>query len=502
MFKSKLLSQTAIVTSFAALLTGTAAHAEPAGRVTIAVAQIEASGDPANYSATLTYPLMKIAYDGLIGLAQDGSLTPQLATAWESQDNGKTWIFTLREGVKFTNGDTFDAEDAAASLAHYQGPSSVIASFLDNIESVTVDGPYQLTITQKEADVTLPVILADRPGVMLSADALAQETYPALTAGTGPYILQEEVPGVSLHYVANPDHWNQDAVKAAEIMVMRIEDPVSRANGVRSGEIDMAIVPANLSEDIARTSHLDMYQITGRARLGLTLNPALYAPLEDERVRRALSMAIDREGIAYGVLFGQAEAASQFAPSTDPQYTEGLEVLPYDLDAARALLAEAGYGDGLAFTATIIPRYRMLAEAMQADWAQIGVTVELVFPTGTGNSQRMWTQPDVPVGLWAIDGRNDLGYFQKLLFAPDGPYNPSHFADQPLIDLMVQVNRETDGAVRQDLLAQAAHRHAEFTGIQVPIVHEYQVVAYSTALEGVIGWQGGFPYVHGLHKPE
>lgn len=495
-------SRAAFLSCLFGSVAATTVSAAPQGVVTVAVAQIEASGDPAKFNATLTYPLMKIAYDGLIGLAQDGSLAPQLATAWESPDQGKSWVFTLRENVTFSNGDTFDAEDAKATLAHYAAPGSLLANFLDNVAEVTVEAPNKLKITQKEADVTLPVILADRPGVMLSQEVLAQSEYPLMPIGTGPYILKEEVPGVSLHYVANPDHWNADAVKAAEVIVRRIEDPVSRANGLRSGEIDMAIVSASMRDDISRTSHLEMYQISGRSRLGLTLNPELYAPLKDERVRRALSLAIDREGQAYGALFGEAEPASQFAPKSDRYYSDALEPLPFDLEKAKALLVEAGHGDGLAFTVTVIPRYRTLAEAMQADWARIGVKIDLVFPTGTGNSQRLWFKPDVPVGYWAIDGRNDLGYFYKLLFATDGPYNPAHFADEPLVALIREANKEVDEAKRKDLIAQISKRSSEFVGVQIPMVHEYQIVAYSKKLQGVSGWQGGFPYVHGVSKPD
>ena len=479
-----------------------AAFAAPTGRVTVAVAQLDGIDDPAKFGAALTYPLLKIAYDSLLTFGADGEIIPQLAESWSTPDGGKTWIFELRQGVTFSNGDTFDAEDAKATLEHYRSEGSALIGHLSNVREIVVDGPYTLRIVQENVDATLPLLMTDRPGVVISADALAQPEFPPLTSGSGPYILKEDNPGISQFYVANPDYWDPEAVGAAELMILRIEDPVSRANGLRSGEIDMALVSASQSQDIEMASGLNLYQIQGRSRVGLTINPNLYEPLKDERVRRALSMAIDREGQVYGLLFGQAEVASQFAPASDPFYTEGLPEMPYDIEGAKALLVEAGYGDGLSFTVTAPPRYRPLAEAMQADWAKIGVTIELVFPTGTGNAERLWYKPDIPVGFWAFDGRNDLGFFYKQIFAEQGMYNPSRYVEPEVADLIVAIEREADVAARRALIDDLSTLLSQSTGIQVPILHEYLIVGYSDDLTGVTPWQGQFPYIRGIGRAE
>ena len=466
--------------------------------IRVGVMQIEPTWDPSRTIGALTMPLMKLVYDSLTVIGPDGTVVPQLATGWTSDDAGQSFVFTLREDVTFTNGDTFDAEDVRASLDYYVNtPTSTIGALLGNIAEIIVEGPHQVRFVQRVPDVTLPAVFTDRAGMMLSADVIASGDF-AVPVGSGPYVLVAEQPGVSQEFEANPDHWNPDNVGADRIIALRYEDPVARANGLRSGDLDMTVVSANQIAEVMTTSGIQTYQIRGRQLRGLTLNPNVYEPLRDERVRRALDLSINRVGQAQGILLGEGEAASQYVLSTSPYFAPDVEPIPYDLDQARALLAEAGHADGLSFTMTSPPRYRREAEALQADWAQIGVTVDLIFPAGAGNARAIWYDQTVPVGIWAIDGRNDLGIFYRALFAPDAAFNPSRQAPEDLIALITEANTRVNEDERRAVFAEIAQLVTSQTQIQIPMSFEYQIVAYGGRLTNVTPWQGGFPYLHGV----
>lgn len=469
--------------------------------LTVAVAQFEPTWDPAKSTGSLTLPLFKLAYDGLTGIGPDGSVVPQLATQWVTKDKGKSYTFTLRQGAKFSNGDTFDASDAKATLDRYRSlESSTLKGILNNIESVIVEGPSTLRIVQKRPDITLPTLLADRPGVMLSEDAIKAGDVESKPIGTGMFVLDAMQPGVAANFSANPNYWDKANVKVAKVTVRRMEDEVARANALRSGGLDMAIVSANQQSEIMGSGKLKVYRINGREQRGITFNPTLYKPLEDQRVRDALSIAINRDGIATGVLLGEGEASSQFVTKDSKFFSKTAPKIDYNPEKAKALLREAGYENKLSFTMTSPPKFKKEAESIQADWAAIGVKASLIFPSGSANAQKIWYKPEVPVGMWSLDGRLDLGIYYDVLFDKDAPFNPSRIAPKDLSDLIAKANSEPDEMIRKRHFDDIAQIITTKTQVQTPLAWGYQIVAYSNRLTGVTEWPGGFPYLNGVGK--
>jgi len=355
------------ITAFCAVLALTACgNAESSGsgeinpdaQLTVAVNVMETSWDPARAVGVAAMPVMKLVFDGLLTQDKDGNVAPELATSWETTDGGLSYTFELRDDARFSNGDTFDAEDAKVTLERYRSfESSTLKGLMGNIDSITAVSPTELTIVQKRADVTLPVILAERAGIMMSADAIAEGDFEE-PAGTGMFLLDSNRPGVSVTLKANPDYWDREAVKVAGVTVKKMEDTTARANALRSGDLDMSIVGANQITEIEGSSELRSYSVEGRALRGMTFNPDLYAPLEDQRVRDALSLAINREGLAVGVLLGEGKPASQFVPEGHKFFNDDAPAIPYDPDKARELLKQAGYEDSLSFTMTAPPKYQ------------------------------------------------------------------------------------------------------------------------------------------------
>lgn len=473
---------------------------DPSAELTIGVNVTETSWDPAKAIGSAGLPVMKLVFDGLLGLDAGGNVAPELATSWETADGGKTYTFTLREDATFSNGDSFDATDAQVTLERYQTlETSAVKPVLANVDEIKVESPTELTIVQKTADVTLPVLLADRAGVMMSEEAIAEGDLEN-PAGSGMFLLDANQPGVSASFKANPDHWDADAVKVAGVTVKKMEDETARTNALRSGDLDLSIVSASRVTEIEGATNLASYRIKGRALRGLTFNPDLYEPLADQRVRDALSIAINREGLATGILFGEGEPASQFVREEHKFYNTAAPKIEHNPERARELLKEAGHESGLAFTMTAPPKYQKEAEAVQADWAAIGVDVQLTFPTGTGNAEKIWYNKEVPVGLWAFEGRNDLGVFYSVLFDQDSVFNPSGEEDPKMAAWIAEANATPDEPGRKAAFDEIAELVAAKTQNQAPLVFGYDLVAYSKDLTGVQEWEGGFPYIKGVGK--
>lgn len=470
---------------------------DPDATLKIGVSVLQSSWDVAKTVGSLEVPLLKLFYDGLTNLDVDNHVTPGLAESWSTPDGGKTWEFELREGIVFSSGDTFDASDAQATLERYRTmDGSTLRGMLAGIESIEAVSPTLLRIVQKAPDVTLPAILSDRPGIMMSQDELAA----AITApvGTGPFVLDGEEPGVSFQASAKDDYWQTDYVQVAGLDVQRIEDAVARSNALRSGDVDMAIVPAQQLTEVQSAGDVLTYNIKGRELNGITFNPNLMPELADQRVRDALNYAIDREGISIGSLLKQGEPATQVRVAGAPGHSDAAENFPYDPKKAKSLLEEAGFADGFTIEATTAPKTQKTAEAVQGYWAEIGVTLKLVTTPAQANADVLWYNPIYPVGFWSFDGAADPSLAYQRLMTADGTYNPGKVADPEVTALIAESVVADDEAERQKAFDELAVTMSEKTLGNTVVVFSYQSVAYSDRLTGIQEWQSGFPIVQGV----
>lgn len=470
----------------------------PSATLKVGVTNLQSSWDIAKTAGSLEVPIQKMVYDGLTALDEKNNVVASLAESWTTVDGGKTYDFALRQGVTFSNGDPFDATNAKATFDHYLTPGSTVAGQLANVQAVEVISPTQLRIIQKQPDVSLPAILSDRAGIMMNAKAIAAGDFTK-PVGTGPFKLESAQPGVSITLSAQPEYWTPEAVRVAGATITQIQDPVAMANAIRSGSVDMGIVGAAQAAELGSAGDtLGTYPIKGRQLSGITWNPDLYKPLADQRVRDALNMAIDREGIVKGVFLGQGEAASQFRPEGAPGFSSSAQPIPYDPERAKELLAEAGYADGLSFNFVSPVKFAKEAEAIQANWAKIGVDIQVSTPPGPGPAEALWYKPSAAAGLWSFDGRNDLSNAYQQMLLPTAAFNPAKLADPKVTDLIQQSAATADPAARAKVFDQLAEITSTSTQANTPVAWVYQVVAYSKSLVGVKPWESGYPILTGV----
>jgi peptide/nickel transport system substrate-binding protein len=398
--------------------------------------------------------------ENLVALAQDFSVAPWLAKSWDSPD-GQTWTFELEEGVTFGNGEPFTSEDVLYSFERLQAEESPMAGVYANIDEVVADSPTQVTFELKSVDSEFPSSLTDYRAKMLSKSVADPMTE---LVGTGPFMLDSYAAEDRAVLKKNPTYWQKDEDGAALPYLDGLEfiyspDTAGQIEGLQGGALNWVggltaeqkqIVESNpdLKVITANTNYMNALQIRVDQGAG-----------KDAKVRQALWLGTDRQAIvdlvAPGV--GVAGNGTFVGPAYEAYHSE--EQPEYDPEAAKQMLADAGYADGLeiklvAQTADPIPA---IATAWQAQMKEIGVDVKIQqVPTdvyyadkGTDN----WYQADFGIVDWGTRA-SPITYF-KLALTSDAPWNYSRWKNPEFDELVKQIPMALDDAERADLYKQA-----------------------------------------------
>ena len=367
----------------AALLAVMAAAAPTLARDRLVVAlQLEPPGlDPSSGAAAPTDDVTyHTIFEGLTTQDTAGVAHPLLATGWQVAADGRSYLFALRRGVRFADGTPFDAGAAAFSLRRAIAPASTNAlkERLADIAGIDVLGPYLIRIRLSAADAELPALLAWGDLAMVAPRAAG--TLATAPVGTGPFRLAEWRRGDRITLVGNDLYWGARP-PLARIDFRFIADPAAAYAAASGHAIDLfPAYPA--PENLARLRRDPALRVTvgpSEAEVILALNEAR-GPLADLRVRRVISYALDRRAIINGAMAGYGVPIGSHFPPGRPDYLDLTGRYPHDPARARALLAAAGYPDGVALTLTLPPPSyaRRSGEIVAAQLAAIGVRVTLV----------------------------------------------------------------------------------------------------------------------------
>ncbi len=318
-------------------------------------------------------------FEGLTRFGSDGSVNPALASEWSVSDDGKTYTFTLHQGVKFHDGADFTAEDVKFSLDRALAETSTNAQkqLFANIDSVNVIDDHTVEIVLLARDGNLLFNLAWGDAIML--DEASVDDAAIKPVGTGPFTFSNWVQGDKIELVKNPDYWGEPA-KLDKVVFKFISDPTAAFAATMSGDVDTFTVfpaPENLAQFDADPRFNVLLGSTEGETI-LSMNNQL-APLDDVRVRKAIAHAIDRSAIIDGAMYGYGTPiGSHFAPH-NPAYIDLTANSQFDPALSKELLAEAGLADG--FTTTLKlppPSYaRRGGEIIAAQLREVGINVEI-----------------------------------------------------------------------------------------------------------------------------
>lgn len=318
-------------------------------------------------------------FEGLTRVNEAGDVLPGLAQAWTISDDATHYTFHLEENVVFSDGTAFDADDVKFTFTRNAGADSTSKrkAYFTQMTSIETPDPFTVEITIARPNAFFLFNLAEPVSAIVAPESAA--TNRISPVGTGPYMLARWQQGSRVQLVANPLYRRPEQVRIKNVEFRFIEDPASQVAAMLAEEID-AILYLEAKEAVSQFENDDRFDTiigTTEGETILAMNNAR-APLDDVRVRRAISLAIDRQAVIDGAEFGYGiPIGSHFAPH-HPDHIDLTGVYPFDPVAARRLLDEAGYDEiELTLKVPTFSYTRRSAEIIASQLSKVGITASI-----------------------------------------------------------------------------------------------------------------------------
>lgn len=455
---------------------------DPNGHFSYAGAYAPSSFDPFTSASGLDQTYLAPIYDRLIYRAPDGTLEPMLATEWEPADDNLSLTLTLREGVTFTDGAPFNAQAVKTNIERYLQTTSKLKQELSQVTGVEVVDELTVQINVSDRLGSLPATLAARAGMMVSPQSIAAGNIASQPVGIGPYTATSVVPGTSVSLIKTKDYWDPDVQRVATMELIGVGESQTRYNALVSGELSAA---ETVPEQVGPAQDEDFQILSGPTPLFyfFGLNSAV-EPFDDPQVRKAISMAIDREGIGDGLFEGYCKPQVQLWPENSDAYDEdfgdGLDEFPFDPDEAKKLLDDAGVAPEQAFDAVLTNSSTSikLAEIIQANLKEIGIDINVNPVPSGGIIENFSVTKAMPTTVSGYTGPPDAASVIDRNFAPKAPYNPSGEIYTTLNEIAAEGANTVDPAERKAAYSEYMAEFVEIVPHIIPICMAYRVIAY------------------------
>lgn len=372
-------------------------NAKSGGNIVVTYKDDVATLDPAIGYDWQNWSMIKSLFDGLMDYDPGTTdLRPGLAESYTISDDGMVFTFKMRNGVQFHNGREMTAEDVVYSFNRVTNPTTqspgagffwsikgydaMASGEADALEGVTVEGPSTVRIELSRPDATFLHVMALNFASVVPREAVeaAGDDFGKNPVGTGAFSLAEWTIGQRLVFAKNETYWRNGIPYLDQITFEVGQEPIVALLRLQNGEVDVpgdGIPPAKFQEVMGDPAQAERVVEGGQLHTGyITLNTQM-PPFDNADVRRAVNMAINKDRIIQ-IINGRAIAATQPLPPTMPGYTEGYEGYAFDPEAAKAMLAKAGFAEGFETELYVMntdPNPR-IAQAIQQDLAGIGIT--------------------------------------------------------------------------------------------------------------------------------
>ena len=462
----------------------TAVHADDikqGGQMVVTYKDDVSTLDPAIGYDWQNWSMIKSLFDGLMDYEPGTStLRKDLAEDYTISDDGKTFTFKLRKGVKFHNGREMTAEDVKYSLDRVTNPAtqSPGAGFFGSIkgfdkmadgsakslEGVTVVDPYTIKFELTRPDATFLHVMAINFSFVVPKEEVEKwgADFGKHPVGTGAFKLGEWTLGQKLVFERNKDYWNAGLPKLDQITFEVGQEPVVALLRLQKGEVDVAgdgIPPAKFLEVKNDPTYAKLIVEGGQLHTGYVTMKTTMKPFDNVKVRQAVNMAINKDRIIR-IINGRAVPANQPLPPTMPGFAKDFEGYKYDVEGAKRLLAEAGLADGFEtelYVYNTDPQPR-IAQAIQQDLAAIGIKAEIK-SLAQANVIAAGGEPDQAPMVWSggmawiadfPDPSNFYGPILGCSGAVKGGWNWSYYCNKALEERATAADSITDPAKKAE----------------------------------------------------
>jgi peptide/nickel transport system substrate-binding protein len=492
---------------------------KPGGTLKVSVATDTASLDFHAISHTNSQWLGRMIYDNLVYLDAQGNISPWLAKSWTISPDGKTYTFVLRDDVTFSDGAKFNAKAVLVNLEHMRDPATksplagaYIAPYLDG----KVIDEYTFQARLREPYAPFLNVLAQSWLSMESPKAILEKpaSLGEFPVGSGPFIVESYNRQQGIRFIKRKDyHWSPDVLNHQgpayldRVEIDIVPEAIIRYNTLASGQYDLTIdAPLQNAKAIRADPEMvfDSRIRSGIPMRGITFNVEK-EPFTDVRVRKAIALAVDREGIVQITGFGEYKPKTDFLAANTKYYDPSFQdALKYDVPQANRLLDEAGWTgrdsagyrtkDGKRLSAEVLVATTTTSTpvfaAIQSDVKKVGVElINVELPTAqlterrNGNAYQalsagVW-HTNTPDALYIVHHSNEITSAKRI------GQNTARLCDPELDALLATARQSQDPAVLKENYSKAQKRLTELVP-SIPLYENYSSIAYRSNVKGVV----------------
>ncbi|MCV6611637.1 MAG: ABC transporter substrate-binding protein [Amphritea sp.] len=409
--------------------------------------------DPTTFSDTFMISVGFSIRDNLTELGQDNTVKPALAESWEAEPGAAKWTFKLRQGVQFSNGKPFGAEDVIGSINAHRGADSKSGAkaLVEGIKNISADGDHTVVFELTSGNADFPYILTDYhlnvgPVVDGKPDWLSG-------AGTGLYLLEAFEPGVRAVLKRNPNAWQTEFGFFDSAEFIAISDDSARQSALLTGEVDVINrVDTKTVHLMKRRSGIRILDVPSRTHYSMPMFSDM-APYNDPNVRLALKHAIDRQEFLDKVLHGYGQIGNDHPLGPAFRYhAADIPQREYDPEKAKFYLRKAGQ-EGLTVNYHCADgAYAGAVDGgvlFQENASKAGIKVNVVKEPNDGYWSNVWLKKSFVASNWGSRPVEDM--ILSLAYLSDAKWNEGHFKDQQLDQLIIAARSELDESRRREM---------------------------------------------------
>ncbi|ART75511.1 glutathione ABC transporter substrate-binding protein [Sutcliffiella horikoshii] len=438
-------------------------------------------------------------YETLVVPNQDMEIEPLLATEWKQLDE-ITWEFSLKEGVKFHDGTPFNAEAVKVTFERVLDPEtgSPQREKLSMIKEIEVLDEYTVRMHLDYPYAPLLSILASNEGSIISPKAIKEneESLSQHPVGTGPFIFESWNTGQDITLIKNPSYWGQEP-NLEEVIFKVVPEDATRLALIETGEAHVSDqVPVTELDRIENSNSMSLYRTEGLGveYIGFNVESKV---VNDVRVRKAISHAIEREAILKGVYNKVGTLANSAMSPKVFGYSENIKAYEYDINKAKKFLKEAGYKDGLSLNLLTSDRKERInmAEVIQSQLKGIGVDVSIqVLEYGAYLEMIDKGDHDLFIGGWGnATGDGDYNQYNLFHTASQGPPGNHFYYSNEEVDNIIEKAREEMDQEKRKVLYEKAMQIQMDDAVYVPIRNYEHLAVYTKGVEGI--WLNASNYI-------
>lgn len=436
--------------------------------------------DPQKTSATSTYEVTTNIFESLVTYDENWNVQPRLAKDWTVAEDCMSITFKLRDDVKFHNGRQMTAEDVKFSIERLHEDDSPKKKYYKNIVDCVIEDDFTITFKTETPDPVLLTSFAYPWSVVVPKECV--DTLKTNPVGTGCFKFVEWTPQQDLKLTANEDYYD-GAPKIANVHFQIVPDATTAMVGIMDGSFDLVEVSGYSVDPIKDNKGVSIYSkgVNAVAVLGMNLDNEY---LKNEKVRQAMASAIDKDEIINATSDGFGDKVGSYLPSSAAEYIDTNDVMPYDLEKAKTLLAEAGYPDGFSIGLTLpkdYATYTNIGQVIADQLEKINVHCKIEMVEWAEWMQNVYTDKKYDMTVMANTGRLSAYDFISRFNSASGDY--ISFKTGEADEILAKLKTELDETERVKLVQEFQMLIAEKVPV-VPIESQLRLYAMNASLKG------------------